>query len=143
MLDAGVLTAAFTLLTARPDPSGQDPLASLVAGTPPGTVPPAIPSSWHPASPALAARMAHARDPWLRAAGQTLNRFVRDHGIPVRSRGTSTCMPASSAPGIHPRDLTEPLRSALIGRHARQRLDHLLIIAGHASIRQAARALGR
>ena len=52
-------------------------------------------------------------------------------------------MPAASAPGIHPRDLPEPLRSALVGRRARQRLDHLLIIAGHASIRQAARALGR
>ena len=74
---------------------------------------------------------------------QTLNRFARDHGIPVRSRGTSAYMPASSAPGIHPRDLPEPLRSALTGPRARQRLDHLLIIAGHASIRQAARVLGR
>jgi TniQ/Bacterial regulatory helix-turn-helix protein, lysR family len=68
MLDAGVLTTAFTLLTARPDPSGQDPLASLVTGIPPGAVPPAIPSSWRPASPALAARIARARDPWLRPA---------------------------------------------------------------------------
>jgi hypothetical protein len=74
---------------------------------------------------------------------QILNRFARDHGIPVRSRGTSAYMLASSASGIHPRDLPEPLRSALVGPHARQRLDHLLIIAGHASIRQAARALGR
>jgi len=46
---------------------------------------------------------------------QTLNRFARDHAIPVRTRGTSTYMPASSAPGLHPRDLPEPLRSALIG----------------------------
>jgi hypothetical protein len=46
---------------------------------------------------------------------QTLNRFAHDHGIPVRTRGTSTYMPASSAPGIHPHDLPEPLRSALIG----------------------------
>ena len=68
MLDAGALTTAFTLLTARPDPSGQDPLASLVTGIPPGTVPPAIPSSWRPANPALAARITRARDPWLRAA---------------------------------------------------------------------------
>jgi hypothetical protein len=46
---------------------------------------------------------------------QTLNRFARDHGIPVRNRSTSTYMPASSAPGVHPRDLPEPLRSALTG----------------------------
>ena len=63
-----MLTAAFTLLTARLDPSGHDPLASLVAGIPPGTVPLAIPSSWRPASLALAARIARARDPWLRPA---------------------------------------------------------------------------
>jgi hypothetical protein len=74
---------------------------------------------------------------------QTLNRFARDHGIPVRSRGTSIYVPEGSAPGIHPRDLPEPLRSALVGRRARRRLDHLLITAGHASIRQAAQALGR
>jgi hypothetical protein len=73
---------------------------------------------------------------------QTLNRFARDHGIPVRSRGTSIYIPEGSAPGIHPRDLPEPLRSALVGRRARRRLDHLLITAGHASIRQAAQALG-
>jgi hypothetical protein len=63
MLDAGVLTAAFTLLTARPDRSGQDPLASLVTG-----IPPAVPSSWRPASPALVSRITRARDPWLRPA---------------------------------------------------------------------------
>ena len=50
---------------------------------------------------------------------QTLNRFARDHAIPVRTRGTSTYMPASSAPGLHSRDLPEPLRSALIGPRAR------------------------
>ncbi len=35
-LDAGVLTAAFTLLTAYPDSREHDPLASLVTGIPPG-----------------------------------------------------------------------------------------------------------
>ncbi len=74
---------------------------------------------------------------------QILNRFARDHGIPVRSRGTSTYMPPAAAPGIHPRDLPEPLRSALVGRRARRRLDHLLIIAGHTGVRQAAQARGR
>jgi hypothetical protein len=68
LLDADVLTAAFTLLTARLDPSGHDPLASLVAGIPPDTVPLAIPSSWRPASLALGSRIARARDPWLRPA---------------------------------------------------------------------------
>jgi hypothetical protein len=73
---------------------------------------------------------------------QTLNRFAHDHGIPVRTRGTHIYMPAASAPGIHPRDMPEPLRSALIGPRARGHLDRLLIIAGHTSILQAARALG-
>ncbi len=73
---------------------------------------------------------------------QTLNRFARDHGIPVRSRGASTYMPASSAPGIHPRDLPEPLRSALIGPRARGRLDRLMVIAGHSSVLAAAQELG-
>jgi hypothetical protein len=73
---------------------------------------------------------------------QALNRFARDHGIPIRTRGTSSYIPVGAAPGTHPRDLPEPLRSALTGRRARQRLDHLLITAGHASIRQAAQALG-
>jgi hypothetical protein len=73
---------------------------------------------------------------------QTLNRFARDHGIPVRTRGTSSYMPAAAAPGTHPRDLPEPLRSALIGPRARSRLDRLLVVAGHSSILAAAQALG-
>jgi hypothetical protein len=44
--------------------------------------------------------------------------------------------------GIHPRDLPEPLRSALIDPRARGRLDRLLFIAGHPSITAAAQALG-
>ena len=51
-------------------------------------------------------------------------------------------MPAASAPGIHPRDLPHPLRRALIGTRARDRLDRLLVIAGHSSIPSAAQALG-
>jgi hypothetical protein len=73
---------------------------------------------------------------------QTLNRFAHDYGIPVRTRGTSSYMPATSAPGIHPRDLPQPLRSALIGPRARGRLDRLLLIADHSSILAAAQALG-
>jgi hypothetical protein len=63
MLDAGALTAALTLLTARSDRSGQDPVASLVTGVPPGTVPRpsrrrgARPARrWPPGSPAPATR---------------------------------------------------------------------------------------
>ena len=51
-------------------------------------------------------------------------------------------MPAASAPGIHPRDLPQPLLSALIGPRARGRLDRLLVIADHSSILAAAKALG-
>jgi hypothetical protein len=89
MLDAGALTAAFTLLTARPGPSGQDPVASLVTGVPPGAVPPAIPSSWRPASPALAARITRARDPWLRPA----DRLRHATTLPL------PCTPAPRPPG--------------------------------------------
>ena len=73
---------------------------------------------------------------------QILSQFAHDHGIPVRVRGSSIYMPAASAPGIHPRDLPEPLRSALIGPRARARLDRLLFIAGYPSITAAAQALG-
>ena len=73
---------------------------------------------------------------------QTLNRFAREHGIPVRPRGSPVFIASSAAPGCHPRDLPEPLRHALTGRNARQRLRRLLVIAEHASIHQAAQALG-
>jgi hypothetical protein len=88
MLSADVLTTAFTLLAARPDPSGQGPLASLVTGIPPGTVPPAIPSSWRPASPALGSRIARARDPWLRPA----DRLRHATTLPV-PRAPAPCPP--------------------------------------------------
>jgi len=78
MLDAGTLTAAFTLLGARVDPSGQDPLASLVVSIPSGTVPSAVPSSWRPASPELGSRIARARDPWLRPADRRSARILVD-----------------------------------------------------------------
>ena len=99
MLDAGVLTAAFTLLTARPDPAGTTP-GQPGRGIPPGTVPPAIPSSWRPASPALAARVARARDPWLRPADRlrhatTLPVPARQH----RARPAPLTWPPPARPG--------------------------------------------
>jgi hypothetical protein len=72
---------------------------------------------------------------------QTLNRFARDHGIPVRPRGISTFI-AAAAPGCHPSDLPEPLRHALAGRTAQRRLHRLLVIGEHASIHQATQTLG-
>ena len=89
LLDAGVLTAAFTLLTAAPGPGRPDPLASLVTGIPPDTVPPAIPATWRPASPALRSRIARARDPWLRPA----DRLRHATTLPV------PCLPAPRPPG--------------------------------------------
>jgi molybdenum-dependent DNA-binding transcriptional regulator ModE len=73
---------------------------------------------------------------------QTLNRFAHQHGIPVRPRGSSIFIASRAAPGHHPRDLPEPLRHALTGRRARRRIHRLLVIAEHASILQAAQALG-
>ena len=73
---------------------------------------------------------------------QTLNRFAREHGIPVRPRGSTVFIASGAAPGCHPRDLPDPLRHALTGRSARRRLRRLLAIAEHASIHQAAQALG-
>jgi hypothetical protein len=72
---------------------------------------------------------------------QTLNRFARDHGIPVRPRGISTFI-AAAAPGCHPSDLPEPLRHALAGRTAQRRLLRLLVIGEHDSIHQATQTLG-
>jgi Bacterial regulatory helix-turn-helix protein, lysR family len=72
----------------------------------------------------------------------TLNRFAHDHGIPVRARSTSIYIPASSA--LASIRATCPNRSAgpsSMGVPGGA-WTHLLIIAGHASILQAARALG-
>ena len=73
---------------------------------------------------------------------QTLNRFAREHSIPVRPRGTKVFSAPSTAPGCHPSDLPEPLRHILTGRSPQRRLRRLLVVAGHASINQAAQALG-
>ncbi len=73
---------------------------------------------------------------------QTLNRFAREHGIPVRPRGTRVFTPPGTTPGCHPSEVPEPLRHILTGRSPQRRLRRLLVTAGHASINQAARALG-
>jgi hypothetical protein len=87
MLDADVLTAAFTLLTANP-------VASLVTVIPPGAVPPAIPSSWRPASPALPPG---SPEPATRGCG------------PLTGSGTRPrCPSPAPGPGARPVPLTWP-----------------------------------
>jgi TniQ len=71
---------------------------------------------------------------------KTLSTFAHQHGIPIRPRGSSQHITSTAAPGQHPRDLPEPLRHALTGRNAQQRLQRLLITATHPSIHQAATA---
>ena len=68
-----------------------------------------------------------------------VNRFAREHGIPIRPRGGP--LPAT-APRQLPPGLPEPLRNAFTGRGAPARLRQLLAIAGHPSLHHAARALG-
>jgi hypothetical protein len=62
MLDAVTIPAAFALLAGPRDDSRPDPLADLVTRIPDDAAPTAIPRTWGRASPALRARVAHARD---------------------------------------------------------------------------------
>jgi Bacterial regulatory helix-turn-helix protein, lysR family len=70
-----------------------------------------------------------------------VNRFAREHGIPIRARG-GLPLTASAALRRFPPGLPEPLRLAITGRSARARLRHLLAVAGHPSLHHAALALG-
>ena len=72
-----------------------------------------------------------------------LKKFAHQHNIPVRPRGgTRSYLNPSAAGGHHPSQIPEPLRRALHGPGAAQRLHRLLVIAQHPGIRQAAQALG-
>jgi len=71
----------------------------------------------------------------------TLTEFGRASGIPLRPPGGSTRHIASAIPG-HPSSLPEPLRSALTGLKATQRLERFLHIASHHGISRTARDLG-
>jgi hypothetical protein len=64
MLTADTLTTAFTMLHPKPG-GGSDPLAAMVTRIGAREAPDAVPAGWDRASPALRARIAHARDPWL------------------------------------------------------------------------------
>ena len=71
-----------------------------------------------------------------------LKKFAHEHGIPVRRRSGPEGFAHLDAPGVHPSQIPEPLRSALVGRDARQRLSRFVVLAEHPSVTQAARALG-
>ena len=60
--------------------------------------------AWHRALGDIAAQVG--------CAIQTLNRFARDHGIPIRTRGTSIYTPASATPGHPPAGPTALQRRA-------------------------------
>jgi len=72
----------------------------------------------------------------------TLAEFAKQHGLPARPPGGGRhFIPPHSAPA-HPAGIPQPLRSALGGQSARQRIDRFLLIAEHHSISSAARTLG-
>ena len=71
-----------------------------------------------------------------------LKKFAHEHGIPVRPPSGAQGFAHLDAPGLHPSQVPEPLRSALTGREARKRLERFVVIADHPSLTQAARALG-
>jgi hypothetical protein len=92
MLGADVITTAFTLLTARPGSSGQDPLVSLVTGIPPGSVP--RPSRRHGGRPARS---------WPPGS---LAPAIRGCGPPTGSGTRPRCPSCASRPRARPAPLT-------------------------------------
>lgn len=76
----------------------------------------------------------------LDLAASNVSKRAKEMGVPLRSRGG-----ASHALPVSAQDLNlleEPLRSALVGQAALNRLDRFGIVAGHPSITLAARTLG-
>lgn len=72
----------------------------------------------------------------------TLKKFAHEHGIPLRRRSGAEGFAYRDAPGLHPSQVPEPLRSALTGQDPRQRLDRFVFLAQHPSLNQAAQRLG-
>jgi hypothetical protein len=123
-----------------------DPQLRLLTATPAirgraGTVP-AISGHRETADSRIAGATSRSFDAVFDAEGVTTGKAPPRPRHP-RPRPRQQHLHASHlSPGIHPRDLPEPLRSALIGPRARGRLDRLLFFAGHTSITAAAQALG-
>lgn len=68
----------------------------------------------------------------------TLAEFAKKHGLPARPRGGGRhFIPPRTAPA-HPVDIPRPLRDALTGQDARQRINRFLLIAEHSSVTAAA-----
>lgn len=71
-----------------------------------------------------------------------LKKFAHDDGIALRGQPGLQGFAHRDAPGLHPSQVPEPLRSALTGRNPRQRLHRFVVLAQHPSLSQAAQALG-
>lgn len=71
-----------------------------------------------------------------------LKKFAHENGIPLRRRSGAEGFAHLDAPGLHPSQVPEPLRSALTGQDARQRLDRFVVLAQHPSLTQAGQLLG-
>ena len=71
-----------------------------------------------------------------------LKKFAHEHDIPVRRRSGPEGFAHLDAPGVHPSQVPEPLRSALVARDACLRLSRFVVLAEHPSLTQAAQALG-
>lgn len=71
-----------------------------------------------------------------------LKEFAHEHHIPLRRRSGPNGFAHLDLPDVHPANIPDPLRSVLVGRDARQRLTRFVALAEHASLTQAAHALG-
>ncbi len=72
----------------------------------------------------------------------TLKAFAHEHHVPLRRRSGPDGFARLELPGVHPADLPDLLRSVLVGRDALKRLSRFVALAEHASLNQAAHALG-
>lgn len=72
----------------------------------------------------------------------TLKAFAHEHHIPLRRRSGPDGFARLDLPGVHPADIPDLLRSVLVGRDALKRLSRFVALGEHASLNQAARALG-
>lgn len=78
----------------------------------------------------------------LGCGASTLKRFAHEQGISLRRRSGPGGFAHLDAPGLHPSQLPEPLRSALHGQVPGQRLRRFIALAEHPSLTRAARVLG-
>ncbi len=72
----------------------------------------------------------------------TLKAFAHEHHVPLRRRSGPDGFARLDLPGVHPADIPDLLRSVLVGRDALKRLSRFVALGEHASLNQAARALG-